>query len=78
MTRKKESNFRRKSKKTIIGVKVPQDCFKCVWKENKTTIAKIKCNNKDAEVLQENGEWVCYSFAAHIPNNKKKINEKRR
>ena len=81
MSRKKEKRkIGRKPKKTTIGVKIPQDCFKCIWKENKTTIekAKIKCNNKDAIVLQENDEWVCYSFATHISNNEKKINGKRR
>ena len=73
MRRKEKTRFGRKSKKTSVGVKIPQACSNCAWKENRTTIAKIKCNNKDAEVLQENGEWMCYSFTTHVPRNKKNI-----
>jgi len=70
--RKKEIWLRRKSKKTSVGVKIPQACSNCAWKDNKTIIAKIKCDNKDAKVLQENGEWMCYSFTTHVPRNEKK------
>jgi len=79
MGRKEETGFIRKTKKTpIVGVKIPQACFNCAWKDNRTTIAKIKCNNKDAEVLQEEGEWVCYSFTTYVPRNEREIKGKRR
>jgi len=75
--RKEETKFGRKPKKTpIVGVKIPQVCFNCAWKENRTTIAKIKCNNKNAKVLQENGEWMCYSFTTHVSRKEGKIKGK--
>ena len=77
--RKEEIRFGRKPKKTpIVGVKIPQACLKCAWKENRTTIAKVKCHNKDAKVLQEEGEWVCYSFTTYVSMKERERKEERR
>jgi len=73
MTRKREkSTLGRKPKRTSDGVEIPQACFKCSWKKDKTAVAKVKCTNKDAEVLQKDNVWICYSYTDHALNNKKK------
>ena len=73
MTRKREKpKFGRRPKRTSDGVEIPQACFKCLWKKAKTAVAKVKCTNKDAEVLQKDNVWLCYSCIDHTLNNKKK------
>ena len=60
--RKREKKLQRK--KDIIKVKIPENCFKCIWGAKPTIEqAKIKCTKKDAEVVKEDEGWMCCSYS---------------
>ena len=48
-------------KKDIIKVKIPENCYKCIW-GTKSTVAKIKCTKKDAVVIKEDESRMCCSY----------------
>lgn len=64
--------IKHRRKKDIIKVKIPENCFKCIWRAELTfERAKIKCTKKDAEVVKEDESWMCCSYS-----DKKMMEEK--
>ena len=72
MRRRPRRNKRPSKKKDNIKVKIPENCYKCIW-GTKPTIkqVKIKCTKRDAEVVKEDEGWMCYSYS-----DKKMLEEK--
>jgi len=49
-------------KKDIVKVKIPENCYKCIW-GTKSSVVKIKCAKKDAVVVKEDEGWMCCSYS---------------
>ena len=49
------------------GIKIPEGCFHCRW-SSKPSIkqVKIRCNRKDAVVVNEDEGWICHSYVGKV------------
>jgi len=49
-------------KRDIVKVKIPENCYTCTW-GTKSSVVKIKCTKKDADVINEDEGWMCCSYS---------------
>ena len=62
MKRRPRKKKKSPKKKDSIKVKIPENCYTCAWR-TKSSVVKIKCTKKDAEVIKEDAEWMCGSYS---------------
>ena len=70
MKRRPRKEKKLRKKKDSIKVKIPENCYTCTW-GTKSSVVKIKCTKKDADVIKEDEGWMCGSYS-----DKKMIEEK--
>ena len=49
-------------KRDIVKVKIPENCYTCTW-GTESSVVKIKCTKKDADVINEDEGWMCCSYS---------------